>query len=544
MGEGAVQRRQGWKQDPEGVRRAILLAATAEFARTGYTATRIEDIAAQTATSKRMVYYYFGDKEGLYRQVLESSYAHVRAGESALRLDHLPPVEALRALVEFTFDHHRSNPDFIRLVMIENVHYAANLKASGLMGRVNAGAIEKLADICARGQAAGLFRDDIAPLDLHWHISALSFFNVSNQPSFSESFGESLYTEAGQRRLKAQTVDSIFRLVLRDPGAYHPPLATETPMLNPELKPFLDIWGEKWAVMPQGASAADRRKRFEVIAAEMRMPTPEDVDCTAEHWVESPAGPVRVRVFRHVAGGVQPCLIYMHGGAWLQGSPETHWDITSRIAAWNRQTVISVDYDLAPECPYPAAIDQCTAVGHWAHANAAMLGIDPSRIAVGGDSAGGNLAAAMALDLRGSEVPLIGQLLIYPACDFDQTRPSYTENAEAPLLQVRGMDAVNAMYSPDTSQLRTNPRIAPLVAASHKDLPPAYVAVAQNDPLRDSGLAYAEALEKAGVPVTIDRGEGLIHGYLRAMQWCAASRDSLQRMAAWLAFQGPAEGRG
>ena len=209
MGEGATGGRQRWKQDPDGVRRAILDAAIAEFARQGYASTRVEDIAAQTATSKRMIYYYFTDKEGLYLQALESAYAKVRAGEAALRLDHLPPLLALRALVEFTFDHHRSNPDFIRLVMIENVHNAENLRASGLIGRVNAGAIEKLADILARGQASGSFRADITPLELHWHISALSFFNVSNQPTFSALFGGALFTQRGQKALRDRAVEMI-----------------------------------------------------------------------------------------------------------------------------------------------------------------------------------------------------------------------------------------------------------------------------------------------------------------------------------------------
>ena len=130
------------------------------------------------------------------------------------------------------------------------------------------------------------------------------------------------------------------------------PPASEAPMLNPDLKPFLAAWDAKWAVLPPGTSPADRRKRFEVIAAEMRLPTPEAVDCSAEHWIDSKAGPVRVRVFRHRDGGVQPCLIYMHGGAWMQGSPETHWDITARIADWNRQTVISV---VLPQPEAPAA---------------------------------------------------------------------------------------------------------------------------------------------------------------------------------------------
>ncbi len=525
---GDLGGRQNWKQDPEGVQRAIVEVATRVFARSGYASTRIEDIVAETETSKRMIYYYFTDKEGLYLKVLEAAYARVRAGEARLRLDHLAPLSALRRLVEFTFDHHRANPDFIRLVMIENVHNAAHLRASGLIERVNAGAIAHLADICARGQAEGAIRADITPLELHWHISALSFFNVSNRPSFGLSFGTDLFADAGQARLRAQAVQSVLRLAMRDPSHDLPP---ESPMIDPQLEPFLAQWNSRWATLPAGATAADRRAMFERIAAAMRLPTPDGVDCSTEHWIDSVAGPVRVRVFRK-GDGMQPCLIYMHGGAWLQGSPETHWDITARLADWAGHTVVSVDYALAPERPFPAALDQCVAVAHWVQANAAMLGVDPARLSVGGDSAGGNLAAAMALDLRGGPVRLVGQLLIYPACDFDLTRPSMVENAEAPLLQRRGMEVVNAMYAGDQLQ---NPRVAPLLAASHAGLPPALIAVAQNDPLRDSGLAYAEALRAAGVAVDVDPGAGLIHGYLRAMEYCEASRESLFRMADWLA---------
>ncbi|MBV0912066.1 alpha/beta hydrolase [Anianabacter salinae] len=304
--------------------------------------------------------------------------------------------------------------------------------------------------------------------------------------------------------------------------------------MNPDLEPFLTTWAEKWTRVPPGATPADRRTAFEGIAREMRLPTPDSVDTDAEHWIDSPAGQVRVRVFRHKDGGVQPCLIYMHGGAWMQGSPETHWDITARIADWNRQTVISVDYAKAPERPFPAAFDQCVAVARWVHASAAGLGVDPARIAIGGDSAGGNLAAAVALDLRGEDL-FNAQLLIYPACDFDASRPSYSENAEGPIVRAADMERVNAMYSGNPALLSTDPRLAPLVAKDHSGLPPAYIAVAEFDPLRDSGLAYAEALEAAGVPVTLDRGPGLIHGYLRAMEYCPASEASLRAMSAWLA---------
>lgn len=304
--------------------------------------------------------------------------------------------------------------------------------------------------------------------------------------------------------------------------------------MNPDLIAFLDAWNARWSTLKPGATAADRRAHFEVIAREMRLPTPEDVSCDREETIPSPGGPVRVRLFRHDSGGLQPALVYMHGGAWMQGSPETHWDITARIAAWNRQTVISVDYAKAPEHPFPAAFDQCMAVVRWARAQAADLGIDPARIAVGGDSAGGNLAAAIALALRG-EIALIGQLLIYPACDFSADRQSYRENAEGPVIRVADMPRVNAMYCADDTVRRTDPRVSPLSAEDHSGLPPAFVAVAEFDPIRDSGLAYAEALQAAGVPVELDRGPGLIHGYLRAMEYCAASRDRLEAMAAWLA---------
>jgi AcrR family transcriptional regulator len=206
--------RSGWKQDPAGVQANILAVAMAEFAENGLSGARIDEIAAKTRTSKRMIYYYFGDKERLYRSVLEEAYRQVRVGEQKLDLDHLPPVEALSRLVEFTFDHHSANPDFIRIVMIENIHHGQYLDQSKLIRSLNAGAIEKLRAICDKGRAAGLFRPEIEPLELHWHISALSFFNVSNRPTFSRIFGKSLFDSAGQRTLRRHAVEMVLRFVL------------------------------------------------------------------------------------------------------------------------------------------------------------------------------------------------------------------------------------------------------------------------------------------------------------------------------------------
>lgn len=304
-------------------------------------------------------------------------------------------------------------------------------------------------------------------------------------------------------------------------------------MINPELQPFLDIWAQKWRRAKPGISTAQRRALFEDIAREMRLPTPVDVHTGAEHHVDSPAGQVRVRIFRHTSGGVQPALVYLHGGGWMQGSPETHWDITARIASQNQQTVISVDYAKAPEHPFPVAVQQCAAVIEWAFVSARLLQIDATRIAVGGDSAGANIAAAMTLVCRDSGHKLLAQLLVYPAVEFSQQRPSFAENADGPIIRLADMPATNAMYCPDPADL-LNPLAAPLLAPSHAGLPPAFVAVAQHDPLRDDGLAYAQALTDAGVSVTLDRGEGLIHGYLRAYEYCAACRQKLDAMCEWL----------
>lgn len=207
--ENNAKSKSGWKQNPERVKRDILKAAMAEFARSGLSGAKIDDISAKTETSKRMIYYYFGDKEGLYAEALEAAYAKVREGEEKLDLAEGEPLAALERLVAFTFDHHRKNPDFIRMVMIENIHHADYLKRSKLIKNLNLGAISQLQALIERGQAAGVFRDDIDATELHWQISALSFFNVSNKPTFSSIYGPQLFSRAGQERLRDRAVNMI-----------------------------------------------------------------------------------------------------------------------------------------------------------------------------------------------------------------------------------------------------------------------------------------------------------------------------------------------
>ncbi|MCA0939667.1 TetR family transcriptional regulator [Salipiger pacificus] len=205
-----------WKQNPEAVKADILRVARAEFARTGLSGTRIEDIAAGTKTSKRMIFYYFQDKQSLYEAVLEDCYAEVRGGESELDLEGLRPDVALRALLEFTFDHHRRNPEFIRLVMIENIHDARHMKKMHALAAKNERAIGVVERICHAGCEAGLFRPDISPVALHWQISAVSFFNVANRATFSTNFGPELFDETGQALLRRTAVRGILASVLKD----------------------------------------------------------------------------------------------------------------------------------------------------------------------------------------------------------------------------------------------------------------------------------------------------------------------------------------
>ena len=237
----------------------------------------------------------------------------------------------------------------------------------------------------------------------------------------------------------------------------------------------------------------------------MRLATPDDIDTDAEHR-SPPGGKVRVRVFRHRDSGRQPALVYMHGGGWTQGSPETHWDITARIASWNRQTVMSVDYALAPEHPFPAAVEQCTAVTEWVSSEASALDVRADRLAIGGDSAGANIAAALAISFGGSATllgaaPDLSRSRIHP---FAAVVPGECRGAD---YQCGGNAGHDADYLPNPAD-RVSPLAAPLKAPDHSGLPPAFIAVAENDPLRDDGIAYAEALRAAGVPVTLIAAKG------------------------------------
>jgi AcrR family transcriptional regulator len=203
------------KYDPEQTKRNILEVAKKEFSLMGLAGARVDAIAEQTQTTKRMLYYYFGSKEGLYEAVLERAYGDIRDLEQNLHIDELEPVEGMQRLVEFTFDYHDRHRDFVRLVTIENIHGAKYLeRLQNLRGR-NASVIRTLEDLLQRGAQAGTFREEIDPIDLHMMMSSMCFYRVANRSTFGAGFGRDPSHPRLRSKHRAMIVEAILRFVCR-----------------------------------------------------------------------------------------------------------------------------------------------------------------------------------------------------------------------------------------------------------------------------------------------------------------------------------------
>lgn len=233
-------------------------------------------------------------------------------------------------------------------------------------------------------------------------------------------------------------------------------------------------------------------------------------------------------------GDGDPLLVFFHGGGWLYGDLDSHDPLCRFLAERAGVRVLSVAYRLAPEHPFPAAYDDALAALEWVSANAGWLGADARRIAVGGDSAGGNLAAAVAIEAARREIPLAFQLLIYPATDMTRGSASHRLFGQGFYLTTEFMDGVAAHYLPVEEQ-RTDPSASPLFADVPEGLAPAYVATAGFDPLRDEGEAYAAKLADAGVPVRVRRFDGLIHGFANWVALGASNTAAVAELADALA---------
>ncbi|MGO4890590.1 alpha/beta hydrolase [Anaerobacillus sp. MEB173] len=273
---------------------------------------------------------------------------------------------------------------------------------------------------------------------------------------------------------------------------------------------------------------------FSLLAGE-----PEDVGSVENRLIPGPEGDIPVRVYTPKGEGPFPALVYYHGGGWVIGDLDTV-DVPCRLLTNKANcVVISVDYRLAPEHKFPAAADDAYAAAKWAADHGSAINVDPSRIAVGGDSAGGNLAAAVALMARDKgELSLAYQLLVYPVTNHSYDTVSYFENADGYLLTKDTMVWFWDHYL-RTEEDSANPYASPLQAEDLSGLPPALVLTAEFDPLRDEGEAYAKRLTEAGVSVEVKRYDGLIHGFFWMPAALEKGRESIDLAAAALkqAFQ-------
>jgi AcrR family transcriptional regulator len=196
-------------RDAERTKADILAVATAEFADRGYAGARINEIADKTSTTKRMIYYYFGGKEGLYIAVLEQAYSRIRTLEQELDVEHLDPVEAVRELCALTFDHHEAHPEFIRLVSVENIHHAEHLVRSSVLSGLANPAVDVLGTILDRGWAAGVFREDVDALDVHQFISAYCIFRTANRHTFGAIFSRDMLEPRRREHQRRMLGDAV-----------------------------------------------------------------------------------------------------------------------------------------------------------------------------------------------------------------------------------------------------------------------------------------------------------------------------------------------
>jgi acetyl esterase len=310
-----------------------------------------------------------------------------------------------------------------------------------------------------------------------------------------------------------------------------PELITRSERLHPEARALLEMMDA------QGAPPLETQDPVEARGARMEPMKllggqPDELDRVENLSAPGPAGDIPLRLYVSERGGLRPALVYFHGGGFVFGNLDTHDAVCRALAKESGAVVISVDYRLSPEHKFPAAVDDSYAATLWVAANAEKLGIDARRIAVGGDSAGGNLATVVAMRCRDAGGPaLAAQVLIYPVTDSSSLETgSHREFAEGYFLTSAGMEWFTGHYLASADQKR-HPEVSPLLAPNLSGLPPALVITAEFDPLRDEGEAYAKRLQQAGVPVTISRYPGMIHGFVSMRGVLAGGRQAIQEAA-------------
>jgi acetyl esterase len=294
--------------------------------------------------------------------------------------------------------------------------------------------------------------------------------------------------------------------------------------VDPQIQALLDKMREAGAKPFEELSVADARAAawsFAELQGE-----PEEVASIKHTFIPGPTAELPVRIYTPAGEGPHPGLVYFHGSGWVVLNIAV-CDTTMRALANSTGcVVVAVNYQKAPEHPFPIPFDDCWATTNWVFAHASDLNVDPERIGLIGDSAGGNLAAAVALKARDEGAPKLAyQALIYPAVEHNWDSASAHENAEGYLLQRESMRWFWNHYVQDPA-LADDPRVSPLRAADHAGLPPAFIATAEFDPLRDDGRAYHAKLHDAGVPVTYVEYDGMIHGFY----WMQGIADGAKRL--------------
>jgi acetyl esterase len=279
-------------------------------------------------------------------------------------------------------------------------------------------------------------------------------------------------------------------------------------------------------------------RAFYLQARVVTNPEPPELKSIKPLSIPSLSGAIPARIYTPLklrqTGGLSPCLVFFHGGGWVIGDLDTHDVACRKLAHEGELIVISVDYRLAPEHKFPAAVDDAITATKWIADNAKQLGIDASRLMVGGDSAGGNLAAVVSLSARDGDGPAIaGQVLIYPATDFAMTHPSHSEPETSILLTHTVIKWFRDHYLNDLSD-EQNWRASPALASTLTGLPPAYVLTAGADPLRDEGDEYARRLKDAGVPVIHRSFPGQFHGFFTMGKFLQQADVAAAEIGDWL----------
>jgi acetyl esterase/lipase len=300
------------------------------------------------------------------------------------------------------------------------------------------------------------------------------------------------------------------------------------PPVDPTLNQIL-----MFAPMPSIAELGHQSVRDLLIQAQKLMPPGPEVAKVEDRTID---GGIGVRIYNPAPDETGlPIMVFYHGGGFVIGDLDSHDSMARAVAQQVGAVVVAVDYRLAPEHPFPAAVDDAVTALTWVSEHAAELGGDPDRLAVGGDSAGGNLSAVVAMLARDAGGPPVKfQMLWYPVTEWGADLPSITENAQAPILTVADMARFREYYLGEQDPTTLGIKVSPASAADLSGLPPAYIATAGYDPLRDDGARYAELLRAAGVPAELDEAESLVHGYVMFATIVPAAGEAFQRSLAAL----------